>query len=158
MELKFDVKNVPSVVVLTHLDQRKAEELEKTAYELWELTDAKGHESIFCLTLSQHLESDAPVQVCCPVHDLDKSTQKGRYKIEVLPRQLVLSVIHDGEYNDLKDIFTRIYRYIELNKLQTSPLHRVVFHREKREWDRTTPHKKPNMDYITEIQIQLLDH
>lgn len=157
MELKFDVKNVPSVVVLTHLNKRIAGNLEQTAYELCNEAEVSGSESLFCLIEKPHLHDDVEVQVCCPIHDVDLAYHEKKYKIEVLPRQLVLSVVHYGEYNDLKPIFEKMFRYIEKNKLTVSPVHRVLFHREKREWDREKLNKKPAMDYITEIQIQILD-
>lgn len=157
MELDFHIKNVPSVVVLTHLSGRTAKDLEQTAYELCNEAEISGSETIFCLVEKPSLLDDVPVQVCCPIRDVDLAYHEKKYEIRVLPRQLVISVIHRGEYNDLKPVFEKMYRYIEKQNLTTSPVHRVAFHREKREWDREKPSKKPATDYITEIQIQILD-
>lgn len=157
MELDFDIKNVPSVIVLTHHGEKTAGDLEQTAYELLAEAEAGNKESLFCLINSSRLDDEVKVQVCCPIYNMDLAYHEKKYRIELLPRQLSLSVVHRGEYNDLKATFEKMYRYINKFNLTVSPVHRVIFHREKRNWDREKPNKRPQLDYITEIQVQILD-
>lgn len=157
MEYNIELKNVPSVVVLTHLKKCTAAEMEKTAYELYSVAEAHGTESLFCVMDQPHLRDEVEVKVCCPISTVDVAYHEKKYKIEVLPRALVLSTIHHGEYNELKPAFEAMFRYIQKNNLTSAMDYRVIFHREKREWDRTSTHKKPETDYITEVQIQIFD-
>lgn len=155
MEYEIEIKNVPAAMVFTHLDRRPSLALERTAYELISQAELDPKESIFCLVEQPNLDGD--IQVCCPIHNVDVGFHEKKYKIQVLPRVLVLSAIHYGEYNELKPIFEFMFRYIEKNRLNTSRTYRILFHREKREWDRTKVSRKPAQDYVTEVQIQLFD-
>lgn len=157
MESTIQVRNVPSVVALTQLEKRSAYQLRDTAYELWSATEAQGSESIFCVIDKPEFLKNDNVKVYCPINSVDVAYHEKKYKIEVLPRALVLSTVHYGEYNHLKPTFEQMFEYIQKNNLNSSVQYRVIFHREKREWDRTKPQHKPNSDYITELQIQIFD-
>lgn len=157
MNYSIELKNVQPLVVLTHLDKRYFSDLEQTSYELYNVAEAGGRESLFCMIEEPRLGDDVEIKVCCPIQSVDLVYHEKKYKIEVLPRALVLSVVHSGEYDQLKPVFEEMFRYIHKNNLNTSIHYRILFHREKREWDRTSPNQRPNADYITEVQIQLFD-
>lgn len=154
--INIEVKNVSPLVVFTHFDKRKVSDLEQTSYELCNIAEINTKESLFCIVDQPLLDDDVEVQVCCPIKNVDLVYHEKKYKIQVLPRILVLTTIHHGEYNDLKAVFEEMSRYIEKNNLVTQLPYRVVFHREKREWDRLSVQKKPDRDYVTEVQIQIL--
>lgn len=168
MDYYIEVKNVSPIIVLTHKDTRMATELKDTAYELYYKAKMTNKDSIFCLTEKPYLKSDidddVKLKVCCPISDIDLEIDKNLYQIEVLPRSLVLTTIHRGDYDDLKPVFEGLFQYIEKNNLTTSTPFRVIFHREKRDWERPdflikpVATAKPENEYITEIQIPLLDH
>lgn len=155
--MNIEIKNVPPIVALTHLQPRCISQLEQTAYELYNASDATGKESLFCIIDKPYLDKEEDVKMYCPISSLDLVYHEKKYNIEVLPRALVLSTIHLGEYNQLKPVFESMFAYIAKNKLNTSMDYRVIFHSEKREWDRTKLHHKPESDYITEVQIQIYD-
>lgn len=155
MKNYIEVKSVPSVIVLTHLESCSADGLEKMAYQLYGEAEMSEKDSIFCLIDKPYLEGDVEVKVCCPISSVDIDYDKDDRKIEVLPHSLVLTVVHLGEYNDLRGVFKDINEYIEKNNLTVSLPYRVIFHREKREKHRSIPFEKPERDYVTEIQISL---
>lgn len=157
MDYKFDVKNVSSLVALTHLEKRTFVDLESTCYELYRAAEATGAESIFCIIEKPTITDDLDVKVYCPINSVDLAFHEKKYKIEVLPRALVLSTVHLGEYNDLKPAFENLFEYINKNNLTTSIQYRVIFHREKRVWDRKKLHHKPETEYVSEVQIQIFD-
>lgn len=155
MKNYIEVKSVPSVIVLTHLEACTAKDLEQMAYRLYGEAEMSDKDSIFCLIDKPYLEGDADVKVCCPISNIDIDYDKEERKIEVLPHSLVLTAVHLGQYNDLKAIFKDMNEYIEKNNLTASLPYRVIFHREKREKEREVPYDKPGKDYVTEIQISL---
>lgn len=157
MDYNIEVKNVPPLPVLTHIGTVPATELENVAYGLHHKAEANRTDSLFCLSRYATLDEDTEVKICCPIHSVDLDISGSQYKIEVLPRCLVLTTIHTGVYNELKDVFKVMNEYIIKNKLTTSLPYRMIYHPEKREKQRPHLHKRHENEYVTEIQIPILD-
>lgn len=157
MEYNIEVKNVAPLMVLTHHGKCSGADIKRIAYELHATANLNEKESLFCLTEVPYLDDSVKVKVCCPIRSVDVKFDKNVHTIEVLPRSLMLSTIHLGEYNDLKDVFKGMNEYIEKNNLHTALPYRMIYHREKRENVRPDVHRKPENEYVTEIQIPLLD-
>lgn len=163
MEYYIEVKNVAPLIVLTHQEPCTVENLEEKAYALYDVAKKNEKDSLFCLADQPTFTEDTEIRVCCPINSVDLAIDQNTYKMEVLPRCLVISAIHEGKYNDLKDIYKGMHQYVEKNNLTIAKPYRVIFHREKREWVRpeffvkSAIDPKPYNEYITEIQIQVLD-
>lgn len=157
MPYNIEVKNVPSLLVLTHIGTVPATEMEIVAFDLHFKAQASSEDSLFCISRHATLDEETEVQLCCPIHSVDLNIDESKYKIEVLPRCLVLTAIHNGKYDDLKDVFKSMNEYITKNKLTTALPYRMVYHREKRHKERPHLHKIHENEYVTEIQIQILD-
>lgn len=153
----IEAKNVQAIPVLTVLEEIAVSSLEEVAKDLHYQAEANAKESLICISEVANLDPDTKVKVCCPIHDIDLYYDKEKYKIEVLPRTLVLSTIHLGQYNDLKDVFKTMNEYIIKNKLSTGLPYRMVFYREKRRKERPLLHQPPVNPYVTEVHIPLFD-
>lgn len=157
MEYYIEVKNVPSLLVLTHVNQCPASALEEMAYKLHHIAKASDKDSLFCISQTKSLKEEGEIKICCPIHSIDLEYDMKDFLIEVLPRTLVISTIHKGEYNDLKRVFEGMEEYIKKNKLVTGLPFRMIYHREKRDVDRSDFVTRPINEYVTEIQIPILD-
>ncbi|MFI3254145.1 MAG: GyrI-like domain-containing protein [Eubacteriales bacterium] len=157
MPYQIEVKNVPSIPVLTHIGTVPATTMEVVAFDLHFKAEASNEDSLFCISRYATLDEETEVKLCCPIHSVDLEIDTSKYKIEVLPRCLVLSTIHNGKYNELKDVFKAMNEYIIKNNLTTALPYRMIYHREKRHKERPHLHKIHENEYVTEIQIQILD-
>lgn len=164
MEYYVEVKNVPSLIVLSSMHKCKVAAIDEAVSALYEVGKKNENDSLFCISDQAAFEDDQEISICCPINSIDLVFDRELYKIEVLHRSLMLSIVKPGKYPDLKDVFTGMAQYIEKNKLYTRAPYRIICHREKRAWVRTDLHtsqvttSRPKYEYVTEVQVPLINH
>lgn len=157
MGYDFEIKGVAPTLVITHQEQCSFVGLKGMAYALNEKGKKRVKGSTMCLLEQPFLKEDSKIQVCCPIIKLDFSLNEEKFKGEVLQRTRVVSTIHQGEYNELETVFTEILSYMAEENLKANLPYRIIFHKEKRAKERKMPFCVPVKQYVTEIQVPILD-
>lgn len=150
-------KNVPPVMALTNLEKCTFPQIFDTIREFPLTVLLNEKESFYCVGDGYPPNQETKYQVYTPV--TDKKTQKDykNHKLTILQRVDVVSVVLgvDYENKDLSDIFEAMDLYITENNLKAKESYRIIYHQEKRKWQRNAFLKRTKKGIITEIQIVL---
>lgn len=155
--MSFDivVKDVSPVLTVTHIKASTVQTMAQTIYGIHDEVKKNIKGSFICYVDQTHLYQDLPVRIHCPVQNAYESINEKKYTYVVLQRSKVVSTINQGEFHDLDNAFLALQTYVEENKLEVVMPYRVIFHKEKRKWQRKRLFKKSSRAYITEVQIQI---
>lgn len=151
------IKDIKPTLTLTHLAECTYQTLPNIIYGLHDEVKKNIKGSFICIMSEPCLKRGMALKVYCPVESSYAPFNSFKYKYEVLQRTRVVSTIQRGGYDQVEDSFEAIARYIEENNLTMIEPYRLVFHKEKRKWQRKKFFKKSTQEYIIEIQVQIKD-
>lgn len=155
MAYHVEEKNIPPLLVLSHKADVGFSALENTSFDLLNLArkNINTNVSFFCTTEQAFLKQDSQVRVCAPVLNAIFNIDENKYHFFVRQRQNVVSTIHNGRYDQIEPAFQALQDYLAEKNLQPQLPYYIIFHKEKRKWQRKTFFKKSTGEYVTEIQI-----
>lgn len=159
MNQEIVVKNVPPFMALTPLEHCAFSKIFDTIKRFPIAILLNGRESFHCVADGYPPDQATPCQIYLPVDKTKSQKNFKKHKIIILQRAKVVSVVLGVEYanSDLSDIFNAMDQYIAENKLNATSNFRVVYHQEKRKWQRNAFLKRSKEGIITEIQVVLAD-
>lgn len=157
MNQEIVVKNVAPFLALTPTEQCTFSKAFHTIRKFPTAILLYGRESFHCVADGYPPDESTPCQVYVPVERTTADKTHKRHKIIILQRAKVVSVVLGVEYehSDLSDIFSAIDTYIADNNLVATSSFRVIYHQEKRKWQRNAFLKRSKKGIITEIQVVL---
>lgn len=157
MSYVIEEKNISPTLVLTHQGGCTLAGLKQTAFSLFEKADKNAKGSVFCLVEQPAMKFDSKLQVCCPIKHSNIPLDETKMKFQVLQRTKVVTTVHTGSYDKLEEAFQSLYQYVEENNLKITTPYRVIYHKEKRERERSGLFRRSEKKYVTEIQIPLME-
>lgn len=157
MNDQIEIKDIAPTLMLTHINNTTFQMMEDVAYSIRDVAKDSIKGSFVCLCQQPFLKSDSNLELYCPVSTSSLNIDPKKFKFEVLQRTKVVSIIHTGEYNQLESAFQTLQTYIKENNFTEILPYRVIFHKEKRKWERRTFFKRAKNEYVTEVQVQFLE-
>lgn len=157
MTQEITVKNVAPFLALTPTETCPFSKIFSTIRKFPTAILVNGRESFHCVADGYPPNDATPCQVYVPVEKTKTEKNFKRHKIIILQRAKVVSVVLGVEYqhSDLSDIFKALDQFIEDNDLKGTSNFRVIYHQEKRKWQRNSFFKLSKEGTITEIQVVL---
>ncbi len=159
MKKEIVVKNVPPFMALTPLENCAFSKIFDTIRRFPVAILVNDRESFHCVADGYPPNNATPCQIYLPVDKTKTQKNYKKHKIIILQRAKVVSVVLGVEYanSDLTDIFNAMDQYISENNLKATSNFRVIYHQEKRKWQRNAFLKRSKEGIITEIQVVLED-
>lgn len=157
MSYEIVVKDVSPTLTLSQIEPCTLKELPQIIYDIQDRVKSNLKGSFICLTSEPFLSSESQLFVHCPVENTFPHISPKEQEYKVLQRTKVVSTIHAGEYTDLEEAFKTIHQYIEQNNLKQIFPYRLIFHKEKRKWQRKKFFRKSSQSYMTEVQAQIVN-
>lgn len=157
MSYEVTVKDIPPTLTLTHVDFCTLQTLVPTISAMQNDVKKNISGSFLCFTEYPSLKMDGPLRIHCPVANSYEAITEKKHKYEVVQRSKVVSTIHKGEYDQLEEAFAALHTYIEAEKLELVKPYRVIFHKEKRKWQRKRLLKRAVGEYVIEVQAEIVD-
>ncbi|MFI3254791.1 MAG: hypothetical protein R3Y63_10710 [Eubacteriales bacterium] len=116
---------------------------------------ASDHEGVLiCLLKDLSQKEDQKFHLFCPV-----TTEKIKEKLDygTLPRTDVISIVFQDSYEnlDLDLILQECSQYCSDRDLKIGNTCRILFHKEKRKWDRSNKFKLSEKSYYIEVQMEV---
>lgn len=157
MTQEFVVKNVPPFLALTPEEPCTFSKVFSTIRKFPTAILLQGRDSFHIVADGYPPDDVTPCRVYVPVEKTKTEKNYKKHKIIILQRAKVVSVVLGVEYehSDLSDIFSAMDKYIAENDLNATSNFRVIYHQEKRKWQRNAFLKRSKSGIITEIQVVL---
>lgn len=151
-------KTLPPTLTLTTLDGSKFSSLFQIISQFPEQNDINNKDSFICETSQFPFDDNTFFQIYCILPRTDRRSDYDDYPAQVLQRRNVISKVmeHSIEHCNLEEAFHSLLQYIQEKNLAHSSKYRIIFHKEKRKWQRNSFFKKSEQILITELQIEVL--
>ncbi len=148
-------KNIAPIYVLTSLEQCTFEGIKKEVLTFPNQTKKYPRETFICESEIFPCKADTKIQLSCVVEDRHKTIQINTHKVAVLPRIDVVSTVLTSDYGetDLEKVLDNLNTYMSEHQLTSCDNYRIVFHKEKRKWQRNRFFRRTKKDIITDVQI-----
>lgn len=157
MNQEIVIKNVPPFLAMTPVEECAFSKIFSTVKKFPTAILLDSMESLHCVADGYPPSDVTPCRVYVPVDKTKPQKKYKKHKIIILQRAKVVSVVLGVEYaqSDLTDIFNAMDKYIAENELNATSNFRVIYHQEKRKWQRNAFLKRTKKGVITEIQVVL---
>ncbi len=157
MTQEMTIKNVAPFMALTPVKECTYTKIFETIRAFPIAILINGRDSVHCVSDGYPPDDSAPFQVFVPVEKTIADKKYKKHKIVIMKRAKVVSVVLGVEYehSDLTDIFNAMDKFISENKLNATSNFRIIYHQEKRKWQRNAFLKRSKKGIITEIQVVL---
>lgn len=148
-------KDVPPTLIVTQLETCTFENLSQTVYGMF--TDVKRNlnGSFFCNTQEIPFRPDTPVEICCPVKSAYEDLNFNKHEYKVVQRLKVLSTVYSGAYDNLSEPLDAIMSFAKEKGLEVTTPYRIIYHKEKRKWQRNRFFKRAVGEYVVEVQAKI---
>lgn len=148
-------KDVSPCLTVTSLEPCTLQNLEQSIYAMYADTKKNINGSFFCLSETPNCSQDSLLKIHCPVLNGYEAISDKKHKYEVVPRIKAISTIHTGAYDNLDGAFQAVKDYAEEKNLKIALPYRIVFHKEKRKWQRKRFFKRAVGEYVIELQAPM---
>lgn len=155
MEYEVVVKDISPVLTVTPLKKCTYENLQQTIYALYDEVKKNQKDSFLCISEQINFSKEEAIKVHCPVNNSFFVIDEKKYCYEVLLRTKVLSVIHKREFEEIDTTLEWIQKYAKEQNIEVMMPYRIIFHKEKRKWQRKKFLQRSKDEYIIEVQIQI---
>lgn len=114
-------------------------------------------DSFICETQHFPFNDRSHFQIYCVVPTEDRRIDYDDFSAAVLQRRHVVSKVIQKSLEEcnFEEEFQSLLQYIQEHRLTSSSKYRIIFHQEKRRWQRNAFLKRPKKNIITELQIEV---
>ncbi len=149
-------KDIAPILTVTHLEPCTFQSLSSTVLTLFNDVKKNISGSFLCYMDSYDYKPELAMQIYCPVKTVYEDINDKKHEYKALQRTKVLSTIHTGSYDDLAAPFEAVLTYAKGKEYEIVAPYRVVFHKEKRKWQRKRFFKRALGEYVVEVQVQVV--
>lgn len=150
-------KDVAPTLMVTHVEPCTFQSLSSTVYTMFSDVKKNISGSFVCYVEDIVFKPDISLQVYCPVKTAYEQINDKKHEYTVLQRSKVVTTIHKGSYEDLTVPFQAVLDYVKGKEYEIITPYRIVFHKEKRKWQRNRLLKRSVGDYVVEVQVAVED-
>lgn len=114
-------------------------------------------DSFICETQQFPFNDQSHFQIFCVVPTEDRRIDYDDFPATVLQRRNVVSKVMQKSVEDcnFQEEFQSLLQYIQEQHLTSTNKYRIIFHQEKRKWQRKSFFRKAKKNLITELQIEV---
>lgn len=147
------LRDIPPKSMLTQKKPSALETLEHDIYAMYDTAKDSKDGSFYCTINEFNMTNSTEINIFCPVINTNERIDEETYLYTVAQRAKSIAVIHHGDYKNLKSSFLTLQSYAEENGIKTKSPYRVIYHTEKRKWQRNRFFKRSISGAIFEVQM-----
>lgn len=157
MDLEIKIRNIAPISVIVKTEFCTHQNLYHTIQAFPSQLKKRPTESFVCKLRTMDIQADTELEVFSTTEKAEKFDDTEQYYKTIMQRTNVVSTVLMVPYDEIDKnlVFQQLQKYIDDNNLTSLQIYRIVFHKEKRKWQRSRFLKRSKKDVITEFQIEI---